>query len=359
MTMDDDPGLDHPLLSADARDEIEALAAIYAPHFVRAPHATAGSDPAYLITVPMPDSWPAHLHPRLRLTFPDAYPLHALVTVHFDACPLWSGDMRSHATNELATMWAATNGGCAAPDEGGIVFARAGKGSAGLHPNCHHGIVLFDWIEWLREYVADDLGPMVDAMLAAQLNSAASNDAVSAAKAEAPAHIDDKAAESGRPDLPDLTVAPTPTIDRLYSHSDPVIDRKSVFLAHSAYISSPADPAALTAYLTSHRRIARATHNITAYRLEMPNGIMHQDCDDDGEDAAGKRLLHLLQLVGARNVWVCVTRWYGGIQLGPDRFAHINNAARAALVSMGVVEGAETSQEARRKAAAAAGGGRR
>lgn len=26
-----------------------------------------------------------------------------------------------------------------------------------------------------------------------------------------------------------------------------------------------------------------------------------------------------------------VSRWYGGIQLGPDRFKHINNAARCVL----------------------------
>lgn len=28
------------------------------------------------------------------------------------------------------------------------------------------------------------------------------------------------------------------------------------------------------------------------------------------------------------NVAVVVSRWYGGIQLGPDRFKHINNATR-------------------------------
>jgi hypothetical protein len=38
-------------------------------------------------------------------------------------------------------------------------------------------------------------------------------------------------------------------------------------------------------------------------------------------------------------VWlqvVFVSRWYGGIQLGPDRFKHINNAARSLLVSCGL-----------------------
>mmetsp|Transcript_39437 Transcript_39437/g.88269 ORF Transcript_39437/g.88269 Transcript_39437/m.88269 type:complete len:124 (-) Transcript_39437:78-449(-) len=34
---------------------------------------------------------------------------------------------------------------------------------------------------------------------------------------------------------------------------------------------------------------------------------------------------------GAKNVVVMVTRWFGGIHLGPDRFKHINNAARGVL----------------------------
>ena len=33
-----------------------------------------------------------------------------------------------------------------------------------------------------------------------------------------------------------------------------------------------------------------------------------------------------------------VSRWYGGILLGPDRFKHINNAARNVLESAGFIE---------------------
>jgi len=62
-----------------------------------------------------------------------------------------------------------------------------------------------------------------------------------------------------------------------------------------------------------------------------------QDCDDDGEAAAGGRLLHLLQIVDARDVVVVVSRWYGGILLGPSRFTHINNAARNLLDVCGYI----------------------
>ena len=63
-----------------------------------------------------------------------------------------------------------------------------------------------------------------------------------------------------------------------------------------------------------------------------------QDSDDDGEAAAGGRLLQLLQLVQAENVAVVVSRWYGGILLGPARFALINNTARQLLDALGYVK---------------------
>jgi hypothetical protein len=58
---------------------------------------------------------------------------------------------------------------------------------------------------------------------------------------------------------------------------------------------------------------------------------MPPDCDDDGESAAGSRIAHLLEILEVENVLVVVSRWYGGILLGADRFKHINQAARDAL----------------------------
>ena len=62
-----------------------------------------------------------------------------------------------------------------------------------------------------------------------------------------------------------------------------------------------------------------------------------QDCDDDGGAAAGGRLLHQLQMVEARNVVVVVSRWFGGVLLGPARFGLINNAARELLDACGYI----------------------
>ena len=76
---------------------------------------------------------------------------------------------------------------------------------------------------------------------------------------------------------------------------------------------------------------------MSAYRIVESNGIIRADCDDDGEDAAGGRLLHMLTLLDVRDVMVVVTRWYGGTQLGPSRFKYINNAARFALEEAGLI----------------------
>uniref|UniRef100_A0A1I7XVB7 RWD domain-containing protein n=1 Tax=Heterorhabditis bacteriophora TaxID=37862 RepID=A0A1I7XVB7_HETBA len=60
------------------------------------------------------------------------------------------------------------------------------------------------------------------------------------------------------------------------------------------------------------------------------------DCEDDGETGASSRMLELLNKMGAENVMVVVTRWYGGIHLGPDRFRIINNLTREIVAEHGL-----------------------
>uniref|UniRef100_A0A8C7T0J6 Impact N-terminal domain-containing protein n=1 Tax=Oncorhynchus mykiss TaxID=8022 RepID=A0A8C7T0J6_ONCMY len=62
-----------------------------------------------------------------------------------------------------------------------------------------------------------------------------------------------------------------------------------------------------------------------------------QDREDDGDTAAGGQLLHLLQVLFSVR-WL--SRWYGGILLGPDHFKHINNSARNILVQEGYTSSA-------------------
>nr|XP_057930193.1 protein IMPACT isoform X2 [Doryrhamphus excisus] len=121
-------------------------------------------------------------------------------------------------------------------------------------------------------------------------------------------------------------------------HGSCITDRRSTFQSHLAPVVTPRQVKAVLDKLYENKKIASATHNIYAYRIycEDKHNFL-QDCEDDGETAAGGRLLHLLQILDVRNVMVVVSRWYGGILLGPDRFKHINNCARNILVEEGYI----------------------
>ncbi|ORY80678.1 ribosomal protein S5 domain 2-type protein [Leucosporidium creatinivorum] len=142
--------------------------------------------------------------------------------------------------------------------------------------------------------------------------------------------------------------------------SEALVDRKSVFVGHSATVHSLEEVHLVLSTLLSDKKIAKATHNISAFRFTTPSGTSHQDNDDDGESAAGSRLAHLLSLLDVNNVMVVVTRWYGGIHLGADRFKDINAVARDALQLGGYlddpVEGAGKGGKGGKKAG---GGGKK
>ncbi|KAI9767011.1 MAG: eIF2 kinase Gcn2p negative regulator [Geoglossum simile] len=102
--------------------------------------------------------------------------------------------------------------------------------------------------------------------------------------------------------------------------SEGVSEKKSVFIARCATVFTTTQAESyLHRLISTNRKVANATHNITAWRIKGSGSVTYQDCNDDGEAAAGGRVLHLMQLMDVWDVMVVVTRWYGGIQLGPDR----------------------------------------
>ena len=135
----------------------------------------------------------------------------------------------------------------------------------------------------------------------------------------------------------------TTSIEKHYHwiSGEPLLDKKSSFQAHLCEVHSEEDVrGALQQLLTSSSKIQRASHNMSAWRIAektiQADGeeriIIKHDNDDDGEDAAGSKLAYLLDMRKDVNVLVVVSRWYGGIHLGPKRFAHIVNVARKLLV---------------------------
>lgn len=121
-------------------------------------------------------------------------------------------------------------------------------------------------------------------------------------------------------------------------HGEPIIDRRSTFQAHLSPVDCLEQMKKAVNKLMENKKISEATHNIRAYRIQgdQPHTFI-QDCDDDGETHAGSRLLHLLEILEAKNVLIVVSRWFGGTKLGADRFKHINNAARDLLDKCGYV----------------------
>ncbi|KAE9419846.1 hypothetical protein Angca_004253, partial [Angiostrongylus cantonensis] len=111
-------------------------------------------------------------------------------------------------------------------------------------------------------------------------------------------------------------------------HGDVLTDRKSRFQAHVARVHSEDEVKLVLERLLENPKIVRATHNIYAYRIiQSKDGRITrlQNCFDDGETGASSKVLQLLEKMKAENVLVVVSRWYGGIHLGPDRFRHITN----------------------------------
>ena len=140
------------------------------------------------------------------------------------------------------------------------------------------------------------------------------------------------------------------------------------FQAHVARVERMESVQWVLSTLLQDRRIARATHNsaqressprssraanhtlgkhlsaggapslaVVAYRFwDKARGVQVADNDDDGESSSGQKLAGLLELMGANDVIVVVSRWYGGVHLGPARFKYIASAAQRQLSECGI-----------------------
>ncbi|KAL7529005.1 hypothetical protein ACHAXR_003791 [Thalassiosira sp. AJA248-18] len=92
---------------------------------------------------------------------------------------------------------------------------------------------------------------------------------------------------------------------------------------------------ALAEFLFNDKKIAKATHNMFAFRFTNGDGSLVSDNDDDGEKGSGSKLASLLDMCHVDNVFVVVSRWFGGSKLGPARFKWIAGVARDGLVQGG------------------------
>lgn len=126
-----------------------------------------------------------------------------------------------------------------------------------------------------------------------------------------------------------LTLAPDARIEA------EVTDRKSRFIAQLSHVGSEAEADAFLSEVRSRHHDAR--HNVPAWILS--SGI--ERCSDDGEPSrtAGQPTLGALRAAGLADVCCVVTRYFGGVLLGPGGLVRAYEAAAKASVARAREEG--------------------
>jgi putative IMPACT (imprinted ancient) family translation regulator len=112
---------------------------------------------------------------------------------------------------------------------------------------------------------------------------------------------------------------------------DTVRDRGSRYAASGGAVGDAADCKAFIAALKTEKKFAKATHN--SWAAVLADGSFLKD--DDGESGAGAVIARMVERAALRGHIVVVTRWYGGVNLGGDRFAHVVSSVRAYLGELG------------------------
>ena len=108
---------------------------------------------------------------------------------------------------------------------------------------------------------------------------------------------------------------------------DVLRDRGSRYAVSGGPVQGRAGAEAFLAELKRTKKFAKATHNTWAVVLSEGGAQK----GDDGESGAGAVILKMLERAGLVDHIVVVTRWYGGVHLGGDRFAHVVTCVRAYL----------------------------
>ena len=108
-------------------------------------------------------------------------------------------------------------------------------------------------------------------------------------------------------------------------------DRGSRYAVSGGPVQGRAGVEAFLTELKREKRYANATHN--SWACVLSDGGPQKG--DDGEAGAGAVILKMLERAGLVDHVVVVTRWYGGVHLGGDRFAHVVTCVRAYLDARG------------------------
>jgi putative IMPACT (imprinted ancient) family translation regulator len=104
-------------------------------------------------------------------------------------------------------------------------------------------------------------------------------------------------------------------------------DKGSKYAVSGDEITNRTEAADFIKNLKRKKKFAKATHNTWA--VIFADG--EQVKNDDGESGAGTLILQMLERENLHNHIVVVTRWYGGVHLGGDRFRHVKTCVQEYL----------------------------
>ena len=100
-------------------------------------------------------------------------------------------------------------------------------------------------------------------------------------------------------------------------------DRGSKYSVCGAPASSKAEALSIIKMLKKNKKYAKATHNTWAILLSDGGPLKN----DDGEAGAGIVIVRMLEREQLFDHVIVVTRWFGGTQLGGDRFRRVQDYA--------------------------------
>lgn len=128
----------------------------------------------------------------------------------------------------------------------------------------------------------------------------------------------------------------TPAIFRI---NPTAVDRGSKYAATAFAVKSRAEFEQGMKVLLRDKQFRAADHNIVAYRVSTATGAVDEYKNDgyrspSKESGAGMMVLEIMRQRKMLNLCIVVTRWYGGIHLGADRFKHVRAAANAILAAL-------------------------
>ncbi|KIY66926.1 ribosomal protein S5 domain 2-like protein [Cylindrobasidium torrendii FP15055 ss-10] len=111
--------------------------------------------------------------------------------------------------------------------------------------------------------------------------------------------------------------------------STKITAKRSRFMAHATFLPQSALLPGFIDHMTAQHELKRATHCMYAYRAAAETGQ-----NDGGESGAGNFLAYIVEQSKLPNVAIVVSRWYGGVPLGGERWRRIGEVAWEAVNAM-------------------------